>query len=275
MFRLTSTNLPIAPKGFKLAPAFTIWGQTQGMGAVLKINTFAQWLNNPGWEIDTLPLGDPISVGKYSYLVFPHELVDVQINPYQVKEDSIEAIANNFWFSGQTIHFYEVDLIPTEAKITFAIATPIPENNIYTIELPDGFVASKVSYDGLAFSLGMGAGTFSQSGSTLSITGSASYALPVGELIYITGDFTFVPPTPELAIATFYLPQILYLDRFDWVGKSFSPTEDAIAPQAFEFTWSEEIQVANAFLPFNSMPGVAIADVQSIFQDSNTVNFDR
>ncbi|MCC5617464.1 hypothetical protein LC605_20715 [Nostoc sp. CHAB 5836] len=253
MFRLTSTNLPLVGTRAKLAPAFTIWQENdRGTGAILRVNCYGHWQENPGWELDTLPLGAPTATGKYYRQVVSAQIQQIAL--WGKVESAIASTPDTFWQSDTEIHLYQKNsALPTSAVVIAAVTAPPAVGNNYAIAL-DRMNATSISSDGLIFTPGIGVGNFSQEEDTVTIYGDAAYSLNLGQELLITAEIELSFSSPYLSIASFYLPDIAYCDRIDWAGHSFSPAREVLSPQKWEFTWDAIAKVANLFLEATSMP---------------------
>lgn len=272
MFRLTSTNLPLVATQSKPAPVFTIWsGENRGTGPVLRVNFYGNWIENPGWELDAVPLGMPFATGKY-YLT-PFTPAIQQIDQYAKVENAIASSPNTFWQSATSLSLYQTSTLPTSAVVTSTISAPPAVANNYTFSTP--VAVTSISSGGLTFTNGTGIGNFSQDGQIVTIYGDAANSLILGQELVAIGATMPVFPEAISAIASFYLPDTVYCDRIDWVGKSFSPALDASSPQKWEFTWDVQRKVANLFLPQTSMPYFPESRVDYISHGSGVVDFQR
>ena len=272
MFRLNNSDLSSAPKKSKIAPIFRLG--TQNTGAIAKINVYAVWIDNPGWQIDTTDLDLPIFTGSHTVLDVELDLLRVKINDYTIKDSAIQAVANNFWMSGSQIHFYHQDILPSQIEVTFR-TTVIANNYLYSTTLPTNFTALTVTCNGLSFAddISQEIGTFYQDDAQLILYGSPAYK--VDAPVEISGNLLISPPPAKKAIATFYLPQFQYIDAFEWLGKKFNSTDDARNPQNWEFTWDENSKLINAFVDFVSLPQFSISSSQEILRSSGVVEFNR
>ncbi|MBN3946416.1 MAG: hypothetical protein HWQ38_07960 [Nostoc sp. NMS7] len=272
MFRLTSTNLPLVATQPRPAPSFTIWsGENRGTGLVLRVNFYGNWIENPGWELDAVPLGKPFATGKY--YVTPFTPVIQQIAQYVGVENAIASSPNTFWQSATSLSLYQGSTLPANAVVTSSVSAPpaVANNYIFSTSI----AVSSITSGGLTFTNGTGIGNFSQNGQIVTIYGDAAYSLILGQELVVIGDVIPIFLEAISAIASFYLPDTVYCDRIDWVGKSFSPARDALSPQIWEFTWDVERKVANLFLPSTSMPYWTESHVDYILNSSGVVDFNR
>ena len=225
MFRLTSSNLPLVATRPKLAPAFTVWGgESRGTGPILRVNCYGNWQQNPGWELESVSLGEPAAVGKYY-----RQSVSVQIQQIPLwsrVENAIASTPDTFWQSESAIHLYQSSSLPVNAMVAQTVFAPPADESNYLITVP-GVTVTSISSGGLIFTLGTGVGNFSQDGDAIAIYGDAAYSLDLGQELVVSGEIELSFSTPYLSIASFYLPDVAYCDRIDWAGHSFSPARDA------------------------------------------------
>jgi hypothetical protein len=261
MFRLNNPDLPLSPSdSSKMGPVCRLWIPSgRGMGSLLKVNTYANWWTNPGWATDLLTPEKPDLLGEYCVVDVGAEVVSARILGYKPVANASEALPDSFWFEGSNIHLYKKNAA-TQANITVSTTIPFSLSTEYIISVPDDFTVESVSVDG----------TFSQSGTNLAVN---STGLVAGESIEISGVL-IISPVTICAIASFFL-DINFLDQVDWLGRSFRPIQDLLKPQILEFTWSQELRLANIFVDFNLLPewgeatgsGGAIQSIGSITYD--------
>lgn len=262
MFRLNNPDLPLSPSdSSKMSPICRLWIPSgRGMGSLLKINTYANWWVNPGWSTDSLTPERPDLLGEYCVVDVGAEVVSARILGYKPITNASEALPDSFWFNSNNIHLYKQNAV-SQANIAISATIPFSLSTEYIISIPDNFTVESIAVDG----------SFTQSGTNLTVT---STELIAGESLEISGVLT-ISPTAICSIASFFL-DINFLDQVDWLGRSFRPIQDLLKPQILEFTWSQELQLANIFVDSNLLPvwGEATGSSGAI-QSIGSITYDR
>jgi hypothetical protein len=276
MFQLTSSNLPLESIVASPAPIFTIWRQeSRGMGPILQVNCYGNWWENPGWQVETLPLGAPSGIGKYCQIALDSDITVTAIPSWGQVDNAIAARPDTFWQS-DSLNLYQQNLpTPTIAAVTIDTTAPVAISANYIVQVPTGFTATSVSSLGLTFTNGGGVGNFSQNGNTVTIYGSAAYSLSFGQDLLITGNLELASPQILSSVVSFYLGDVIYLDRIEWAGHNFSPAKTADSPQLWEFTWDGSGHIANLFLDSACIPYFPALQTIQIAQSSGVINFNR
>lgn len=261
MFRLNNPDLPLSPSdSSKMGLICRLWIPSgRGMGSLLKINTYANWWTNPGWLTDSLTPEKPDLLGEYCVVDVGAGVVSARILGYKLVANASEALSDGFWFEGNNLHLYRKNAV-THANITISTTIPFSLSTEYIISVPNNFTVESISVDG----------SFAQSGTSLTVT---STGLVAGESLEIFGILT-ISSTAICSIASFFL-EVNFLDQVDWLGRSFRPIQDLLKPQILEFTWSQELRLANIFVDSNLLPewgettgsGGAIQSIGSITYD--------
>ncbi len=271
MFRLVSPNLTQNTVNNKLAPTFIVWINNYRQTApILRINCYANWWTNPGWELENVVLEIPFAIGKYWKTTSVS--IAKQISLWQKTVDAASAIPDTFWQYENNIYLYQKNLeIP--AFLVAEIEVPTPAN--YIVELAEDFIATSIASEGLIFTSGDGIGSFSQTGKILTIHTNEQVSLEVGQKLSITGELEIGEFEYLSAVVSFYLPNVEYLDRIEWAGHNFSPAKVSASPKVWEFTWNKSQRIANLFLTENSLPYFKESSINKVTEISGSINFNR
>jgi hypothetical protein len=231
MFKFVSPDLPAKPSNFAIAPAFRIlWGDSREMGAFLRFNLYAA---NLPFDPVKLPISDPVFIGYYTRIDLEFPILNPSIFGFDQVVDAVEALPNKFWIDGTTLNFYSIQPLdsPLSIHLTITDYVPLPTSDyVWVVEVPENMTANSVRSQGLTCS-------FTQLGSTITILGSPQTNLRVGDEILIAGQVSATVPNFFSRVATFYMPELEFLDRMEWLGKTFSPSQNALQPQVNEFVW--------------------------------------
>ena len=281
MFRLTSVNLPKKKITRIAAPCCRTWrSDGRGTGPILRVNCYGAWWENPGWELDSVPLGKPIATGRYYQTSTPAVISSIpgwrEVDSALLAGGAITATPDTFWQSNGIINLYQHSLeIPLVTDATLVLPAPPPVSNNYVIAVPTNFIVTSISSEGLVFTPGAVTGNFIQSDTAITIYGSAAYSFSVGQELLITGSLEFDSFKEISSIASFHLEDVAYLDKIGWVGRNFSPAKSAASPQLWEFTWNGDTHTANLFLKPTSLPYFPDAKETVISRSSGIINFNR
>lgn len=276
MFRLTSSNLALNSKPNQLAPLFTIWQQDeQGTAPILRINCYSEWLNETGWELENILLGIP-DIGSYYRLLLDSRLVVERIFGWRQIVNALEARAETFWQADKIIYLYQQNVeLPNFIIATFHTNSPGQIAGNYIVELPIGFTATIIISEGLVFNSGTGIGNFAQNNNIVTIYGNSAYSMEFGQELLIEGELITSSFEKTSTIASFYLEEVIYLDKIEWAGHNFSVAKTATSPKLWEFTWNRETKIANLFIDFNCIPYFEPEQINVITKSSGIINFNR
>lgn len=261
MFRLNNADLRLTRLPSNLGAVCRVWlNETKSMGALLRINVYANWWINPGWLLEDIDISVPDHQGKCFVQSIGVSLVSAQIADYKIVSSANQAIADSFWLADDKIYFYQVNPC-TIAKIT--IHTPILFLDVqsYIALLPASFSVIDVNGDL----------DFIQDGDRLIVDYTSNLA--IGDQLIVNGELT-LDPDYLCDISSFYLPSVEFLDAVDWIGKSFAPCQDTFNPVAWDFTWEQNTKIANLFIKSEYLPKFSEQSIvlQSHFGGSLTYN---
>lgn len=250
-FLINNPNLPAAVAAKKATVAPLIKIQKGNMGQLFLVDRLHQY--GGAFDVEQIPTPDPIFAGRYVRLDLGVKIESITIEGFSQVTSALTALPQTCWLDGTLdgthLCLYTFETLSTVvAKVALNFTVPLATNNLHQISLPQGFTASSVVSDGLEFIGGSGEGRFSQQGINLTINSGSNFPLVVGNELVVTGNWLVTLPSPTCNVATFVLPNLNYLDYIDWMGISFSPTQNALSPQAKEFTWNEKTHCCNAFL---------------------------
>lgn len=226
------------------------------MSDPVKVRPFEYWTDSGNlylYVLGTIPSTILIGVLLRSHIVSPDSFVYKVVNPnssvnaVNTGEESFVKSPDSVLSAGEFIQDGQTVAIASATSITVGQnLKPVTEEDWnYKVVLPTSDIAvTSILSQGLQFLPATQSrplpGEFQQLGAQLIICGSPQFHLDLGQDVVITGNTTLsLAGTALLKVATFYLPTVVYLEKIEWLGISFSPAKDARNPQSNEFVWDK------------------------------------
>lgn len=259
MWTVNNPNCPTETVAIEspVAMAYRIfYGLNRNKASVATVNLYEGYLIEP----DPILLGNPFAVDFYYQLELPAVL-------------SRAVVPGIAWADGSIINVYRPRRNETfDIEITLQwIAQGTTENQV-VLEVGNLFTTTGVVVDGLSFSSGTGAGTFSQSGTSLTITTGFPFNITPNQIIEVTGNYVS-SPDPYGQVARFLVDSDVAPLQVDWLGESFV-TSDRISPRHGELLWDDENNILSLFTsPTVKLPETSINLTKGRILGTSTLSF--
>lgn len=246
MIRLDNDDLPTSvAAGAYRAPLLRLG---QATAPWLKVNFYARYGEDPGFDPVEEPMPSPLAVGYLYTWALPFTTASItQVGAEPVWPNADDPRHGYGWHDSTRLLLYSSLVTAGEAIAIKAVAqtqSPLPDQSfVYSLDIStwEDFTASKITSEGLTFNLAANPGApvvgeFTQSGGAIALYGSATYRVRPFANLEIEGTWGTTVPTASAVMASYDVRGLVdYLDRIDHLGVAFLPVQDPYAPAAGSF----------------------------------------
>lgn len=220
-----------------------------------------------------VPVPIPFAVGYHYVLELPYSIDNSHPSGYRQALRATDAVLESLWINGTQLHFYTTLKTSLTFLVDLLISTPPRDSsNNHILDFsgightfaPTAAYAEGILFDNTRLTL---------DGTTVSLSTETAERLTVGSLICLSLEIQFTGLTPKDAIASFLIPEIDYLQCFDYLGVNYTGTRKPSNPATNEFTWNTQEKTANVFMDISHVPALPVAASRTI--DTSSLSYPR
>lgn len=225
------------------------WGEnSRELAPIARINTLSNYEQNPDFPTGSAELSEPLFIGSYYRIDLGYAIATAQIENFQNVNIPLFVVPGGVWVDGSTLNLYvdQTHSVASSVKVVASARTTVPvpiTTHRYEFSFKPGFTVIEAESEGLR----LRSPQISQVGNQTILE---SCRFRPGAEMFLFGSEAVIVGEPTSGIVTFDLSNsgLASINRLDFLGVSFTPSQSMHSPSLGEFFWNGSRRWATVFL---------------------------